>query len=338
MTFAYDHLLLVCLAAAPLLLMFFSWAFGRRRKLLARFADDELRERLLRRYSPGSRRLKAAMIIAALLLATFALSRPQWGMVERPLIRKGVDVIIAIDASTSMQAADFKPSRMQRAQLLLAGLVRQIQGHRVGVVAFAGDAVRVCPLTLDYGMAMNLIETIDTSLIPVQGTAIAKTIDKSLTFFDKTSPTHKVLILLTDGEDQMGEPAAAARRAAESGIIIHAIGIGSTEGAPIYLADGSIKKDVEGRGVLSRLDFKTLQDIALATGGKAIIANPGGMLEVKEILDSIDALERGELEARNYKAFEERFQWFLLPAILLLLLEPLKSDRSRQTRLEKAKV
>lgn len=338
MTFAYDQLLPFCLAAIPLLWLFFAWAFGRRRKLLERFADENLRAQLLRRFSPGARRLKALMICAALLLAMFALSRPQWGAIERPLIRKGVDVIVAIDTSASMQATDIKPDRMQRARQILGGLVRQMQGHRVGVVAFAGDAVRVCPLTLDYAMAMNLIETIDTNLIPVQGTAIAKTIDKSSEFFDRSSPTHKVLVLLTDGEDQAGQPAEAARRAADAGIVIHAIGIGSTDGAPIYLGDGSIKKDADGRGIVSRLDFKTLQDIALATGGKAIIANPAGTLEIKEILDSIDTLERGDFEERRFTAYEERFQWFLLPAILLLLLEPLKSDRSRPSRFEKAKV
>lgn len=330
MTFAYDKLLLVCLAAAPLLWMFYAWTFGRRRRLLERFVEAELRERLLRRYSPGARRMKAAMMIAGLLLALLALSRPQWGMVQRPLIRKGVDVIIAIDASTSMQAADIKPSRMARAQQLLTGLVRRMQGHRIGVVAFAGEPVRVCPLTLDYGMAMNLINTIDSDLIPVQGTAIARTIEKSIEFFDKTAPTHKVLVLLTDGEDQVGRPADAARKAAQAGIIIHAIGIGSTEGAPIFEGDGGIKKDEEGKGVVTRLDFQTLQEIALATGGKAIIANPGGDLEVREIMESIDALERGDYEERRFSEFEERFQWFLLPAILLLMLEPLKSDRARR--------
>ncbi|GAB4310880.1 MAG: VWA domain-containing protein [Candidatus Sumerlaeia bacterium] len=332
MTFASEQILVLCVAAVPLLLVFFVWASGRRRRLMARFADERMQAYLLRRHDPGAWRWKAAMNSAALILALLALSRPQWGVVERPLLHRGVDVLILIDVSTSMKAADIKPDRMTRARELLASLVRRMKGHRVGVAAFAGDAVRVCPLTLDYEMAMTLINTVDTDLIPVQGTAIARAIDKSLSFFDKSSPTHKVLVLITDGEDQEGRPVEAARRAAEAGVVIHAIGIGSPDGAPVYQAGGAIKKDREGKGVVSRLDFQTLQQVALATGGKAIVANPSGDLEVQEILLSLDAMEKGEFETRRYTAHEERFQWFLLPAVLLLILEPLKSERRRQGR------
>jgi Ca-activated chloride channel homolog len=318
------------LFALPLLGLFFWWAFRRKRRLLERFANVRVIDRLIASTSQRKQVAKAAGLVAAQALLIVALARPQWGAVTRPIERKGVDLLVAIDTSRSMLARDVPPDRLTRAKHELQGLIRRVQGDRVGIVPFAGTAFVACPLTLDYGLAMDILDTININSVPVQGTAIGTAIKTATDTFQRTARGQRVLVLLTDGEDQGTDPVGEAEKAAKEGVIIYTIGIGSREGNPIP-TDGSLKKDAEGNPVNSRLDSDTLQKIALKTGGKYIEGKPGGELELDEIYSSINQLQKSLQESKSYTIYEERFAWFLLPAILILVWELLQNDRKRQT-------
>lgn len=314
----------------PLLVMFFVWAYRRKQRLLRYFASSRLLKRLAREASLERQAIKMSLIVIGIALIIVALARPQFGAVTRPVREKGLDIIVAIDVSTSMLAGDIKPSRLARAKDQLNILINRLQGDRVGILTFAGSAFMACPLTIDYSVAQMILDTVDTESIPRQGTMIGDAIEHALNAFERSEAQgDKVLVLLTDGEDQGSDPAAAAKKAAEQGVRIYCIGIGSQKGVPIELPDGTYKKDKEGKIVTSRLDFTTLQKIALQTGGKAILSTGSGYLELDEIVKDIADMRRAEFRTRTRTMYEDRFQWALAPAIFLLMIEFLMGDRRR---------
>lgn len=329
MLFDSPHVLALLPVAAVLLALLFAFSRARRRRLLERFGGREVVAKLVRDASPGRQSLKFALLSLAVLLIVFSMARPQYGVVERPLERRGVEVLIAIDCSTSMLSRDIKPDRLTRARDQLRGLVHRLEGDNVGIIAFAGIPVIQCPMTSDYDMALNLLDSLAVDTVPVQGTAIGKAIDKAVETFRNPGKGQKVLVLLTDGEDHEGDPVEAARKAAEAGVVIEAIGIGSVEGALIPLPDGSYKES-DNVKVSTRLDFDTLSKVALATGGVAIKANEKGDLELDEIYNRIDALKESDLQAAAVTMHTERFQYFLALAILALAIEMLLNDRKRR--------
>lgn len=318
-----------------MLVLFYWWVRARRRRLLARFGEQRVVAKLVRGVSPGRQHLKYLLLVCAVLLILFSLARPQYGVVERPLQRRGVEVLIAIDCSESMLGQDIKPDRLSRAREQLRRLIHRLEGDNVGIIAFAGIPVVQCPMTSDYDMALNLLDSLAVDTVPVPGTAIGKAIGKAVETFRNPGQGQKVLVLLTDGEDHEGDPAEAAREAAEAGVVIHAIGIGSTDGVPIPLPNGRYKES-EGVKVSTRLDFEALRQVAVATGGVAIKANEKGDMELDEIYRQIDALKESNLQAKAVTLHTERFQYFLLPAIIALAAELLLGDRKRRLRVEGA--
>ncbi|MBN1867523.1 VWA domain-containing protein [Candidatus Sumerlaeota bacterium] len=310
--------------------LLYLWVRRRKARLLARFGSPETVGKLTRGVSSARQHWKFAFVVAALALVLFALSRPQYGAIERPLRRRGVEVLIAIDCSASMLSRDIEPSRLERARQQLRGLIRRLGGDDAGIIAFAGIPIVQCPLTSDYDMAINLFDSIDADTVPVGGTAIGSAIRKAAETFRGSDYGHKVLVLLTDGEDHESDPIEAAREAAKQGIRIYSIGIGSVEGAPIPLPEGGFKETKEGGKVNSRLDFQTLSRIAAETGGKAIKANSSGDLEIKEIAGDIDALLDRDLHSTAMTIYAERYQYFLALAIVFLLAEMLLGERRRR--------
>ncbi len=323
---------LIALVIVPLLLGIFLMVFKRKRRLLQKFGNYRVLQKLIKNTSVKAQYLKIGLVCLAVALIVVATARPQYGAIERPLVRKGVDIMIAIDTSLSMRAQDIKPSRLVRAKEQLRGLLYRLRGDRVGIITFAGMAFVQCPLTLDYGIALDILDTIDASSVPVQGTAIGAAIRKAIDAFEQTEKGYRVLILLTDGEDQGSDPIDAAKKAAKEGIKIYCIGIGSTQGMPIPLEQGGFKEDKHAHKVNSRLDFTTLEKIALATGGKAVKANPHGELELDQVYGDINTMQKKLQESRIYTTYEDRFQYVLLPAIILVILEGIKSDRKRKRR------
>jgi len=321
------------LLALPILLALFVLAFRRRRRALEVFGDL----RLVRRLSPTSsterRVIKAALVVASALFLVLALARPQWGARLETVSRRGVDVIVAVDTSLSMLTEDVKPNRLAQARAAVASLLDMLQGDRVGLVAFSGTAYVACPLTLDYGAASMFVDVLDPDLLPVPGTAVAESIRAALRAFHSNERRNKVLIMMTDGEDHEGDVQAAARAAADEGITIYTVGVGTPNGEPIPLRNGrgdvvGYKKDKRGRIVTSRLDETMLESIAVATGGKYFRATPDGS-ELKRIYEEISGMDKTSLSSRLHTAYEERYQIPLAAAIVLLVFEAALSDRRR---------
>ena len=317
-----------------LLVIFIIIAFKQKRKALAKFGNIQLIQKLIRNTSFAKQRLKVVLVLISVFFLIFALSRPQYGAKERRLRRMGVDVVIAIDTSTSMLAEDVKPNRLEMAKQELKGLIKRLKGDRVGIVTFAGVAFVQCPLTLDYAMAEKILDSIDVNSVPVQGTAIGEAIRIATKSFNEKERKYKVLVLLTDGEDHNTDPEGAAKDAAKQGIAIYSIGIGSERGEPVPLYDEKsnrigFKEDKKGEKVLSKLGVETLRKIALATGGKSYIASGSSSLELDALYIEVSQLEKKELESKIHTIYEERFQWFLVPALFLLLIDCFITDRKK---------
>jgi Ca-activated chloride channel family protein len=252
-----------------------------------------------------------------------------------------VNIIIAMDVSSSMMAEDIKPNRLEKAKQEVNGLLSRMQGDRVGLVAFAGVAFVQCPLTLDYSAAKMFLDIIDVSLIPQPGTVIGDAIRTSIKAFNQKERKYKVLILLTDGEDHDSDPLSAAEEASKEGIRIYTIGIGSAQGEPIPIRDNrgqvtGFKKDQEGSVVVSKLDEVTLQKIALTTGGKYYHATSGEM-ELDKIYDEISKMEKKELEGKLMTQYEDRYQYFLFISLIFLTIEFLVSERRSRKAVDRLK-
>jgi Ca-activated chloride channel family protein len=333
MVFGNEFVLNGLLLLIPLF-FFLRWSWARRRKALAQIGNIELLERLTVHVSREKQRARLVMIFFSVLFLILALARPQWGVKETTLVTKGRDIIIALDTSASMLAEDIQPNRMARAKHELERLIDRLQGDRVGLIVFAGEAFVQCPLTSDYTAAKMFLSEVDVGTVPVPGTSLDRAIDLARNKFVETERQYKVLILLTDGEQTTGDPMPAVEKAAAEGIQIYTIGIGSLSGVPIPIRDekGQLvewKKQKNGELVQSRLDEGMLLKIATATGGKYYHAS-ADEFELNKIYEDIEQ-NRAEKTQRSLLTvqYEDRFQWFLLPAFILLMVETMLSDRKR---------
>lgn len=331
-----DLTYLYALWAMPLLIIFLVRASKRRDELIRMFCEEGLIKRIIPELNPGRHKLKASLIVVAVLFLLFSLMKPRWGYQWEELKRSGVDIVVAVDLSTSMLAEDVKPNRLKRAKIEIEDFLNIIQGDRIGLVAFAGESFLQCPLTLDYSAFRMFLDYLDTDLIPVQGTAIGSALKESIKALkSKKKNNSKAIILITDGEDNFEDPVKMAEKAKEAGIKIFAIGIGSIGGSPIPSADGSggFKKDKSGQLIMSTLDERTLQNIALTTGGRYVRSVTGDMDLEKIYVEGIKReLEDQELKSKRVKIYEERYQWFLIVSILLLLTESFLSERKKRVK------
>ncbi|MGA1826533.1 MAG: VWA domain-containing protein [bacterium] len=285
----------------------------------------------------SSQRLRAFFLLCALFFLIFSLLQPRWGFHWEKIQRSGVDIMVAVDVSSSMLAEDVKPNRLERAKRELYDLLKMMEGDRIGLIAFAGTNFVQCPLTLDYGAFKMFLEYLSPDLIPVPGTAIYRTIKTAMDSFERTEKGSKAIILITDGEDHEEDPLEIAEEAKKRGIKIYPIGIGAEEGAPIPLPDGTgFKKDRDGNLVLTKLDETSLQKLALATDGSYVRSVTGDMDLERIYLDDIRKLKHRKLGSERKKVWEERFQWFILFALLFLFLEVIIPEKksSKKFRLK----
>jgi Ca-activated chloride channel homolog len=328
--------LLWLLWLVPMLIAFQIYAWRTKRRLLGQFAAPELIARIESGVSRPRQLLKAALVIVAVALALVSLTEVKYGFSWDEVKREGVDLVVALDVSDSMLVqdaeADGKLSRLERAKRKVTDLLRLLEGDRIALVAFSGTAFVECPLTLDYAAAEVFLESIDTDLIPVKGTAIGEAIRSSLKAFEGGSAKSQAIILITDGEDHSGKALEAAEEAKTQGVRIYVIGIGRDEGAPIPDANGGFRKDRRGEMVISKLDETTLQKMALTTGGAYVRSVTGDVDLEKIYTQGIKAtLEDKDLASKRRQRWEERFQWILAVAILLLMIEPLVPERRRKS-------
>jgi Ca-activated chloride channel family protein len=285
-------------------------------------------------FDPKRYRIKTFFMIAGFLLAAGSLMRPQWGFHWQEVKRVGLDILIAIDTSKSMLAQDVKPNRLERSKLAVKDLIKKLDGDRIGLIAFSGNAFLQCPLTVDYGGFTLMLDDLDVDTIPKGGTSLSSAIREAVKSYQGGMKKYKVLVIITDGEDHEGDPAAVAGQAAEDGVKIFCIGIGTRDGELIPVVDSRNKttflKDKSGNVVKTRLNEKALQEIALATGGSYVKATGSefGLDLIYE--EKLSNMEKRELESKMRKSYEERFRIPLFMAFLLLFIEPFINERKRQ--------
>ncbi len=328
----HDPRSLVALALVPALALFLLWATGRRRRALEAFVAPPLLTAVTPDLDPRRRTARGVLLTVASLLLVIALGGPMWGFHWQEVQREGIDLVVAIDTSRSMLTPDVKPSRLARAKLAVQDLVAQLHGDRVGLVAFAGSAFLQCPLTLDYGVVTQSLEAIDVGIIPRGGTNLAAAIDVGLEAFQGRQGSHQALILISDGEEHEGEVKEAAKRAAERGVKIYTIGIGTPEGELVPGEAGGYLKDRSGQVVKSRLGEESLKDIAVESGGVYLHATDASFGLAELYRDYIGTMEKRELASTLEKRFAHRFQIPLLAALLALMAEIVLGERRAPER------
>ena len=314
----------------PVLGCFFLWSFRQKRRALLRFVEFSLADQLIRGVGRGKQKVKAVAFLMFLFFALLALLRPQWGTRLETVNRTGVDIMIALDSSLSMETQDVVPGRLEKAKHEIRALIDTLQGDRVGLVVFAGTSLVSCPLTIDQNAVKLYLDIVDANVIPKPGTNIGEAIERAVQAFDVKDRRHRVMILVTDGENLEGDPLAKAEEAKQAGVIIYSIGIGTGAGEPIPLRDaqGTVtgyKKDESGNVVVSRLDEGTLQQISNITGGQYYRATPGEG-EVDKIYQAVSQMDKKEFESKIYLTYVDRFQIPLGIALFLLIIESLISD------------
>ena len=308
------------------------WDLRNRRRVLASFVTLNLVPTMVRGTIPGRRRLKIILRALAVLFIAVALMRPQWGIRDTQVIRRGIDLVFVVDTSKSMWARDVTPNRMERVKADLRYFADEVVQHdRIALVAFAGTARTLCPLTLDHAAFDIFLDDLDVGIIPRGGTSFRAAIQAALAAFGDDVRNHKAVVLFSDGEAHDGVPEDLLETARSQGVRIYTVGIGSEEGVRIPVAtDGDSEtflKDGEGNIVLSRLDDRVLKTIAQRSLDGAYTHLSAGRSNLEKIyLDNIKKIEERELQSSQQERRVERFQWFLAFALLLLMSESVLPD------------
>jgi len=327
---------LYALALIPLFTVIFAWVLFLRKKRLQRFGDTELVSRLMPDASTRKPVVKFVLLMIAYTFAVLGVAGPKYGTKLQESKRTGVEIIIALDVSNSMMAEDIQPNRLERAKQAVSRLIDRLGDNKIGLIVFAGEAYVQLPITADYVSAKMFLNTISPDVVPVQGTAIGTAINLAANSFSPASEAGKAIIIITDGENHEDNPVQAAEEALKRGINVYAIGVGSTQGVPIPVRTASgqrdFMKDRSGNTVMTKLDEKTLQEIAMAGKGiyvRATTANMG----LNNVYDEINKLEKGEYEMKIYTDFAEMFQWPFGVAFVFLLVELLISNRKNRFKI-----
>ena len=270
------------------------------------------------------KRIKNTLFVLAILFLIVGLSNPQVGTKMEEVKREGVDLMIAIDLSYSMMAQDIKPNRLERAKQAISRLIDKLEGDRIGLVVFAGEAYVQLPITTDYSAAKLFLSTVNTSIIPTQGTKIGNAIDLCSKSFDKENAQSKAIIIITDGETHDEEAIESAKKAKEEGIYIHTLGMGLTKGGPIpiynkYGSTSEFRKDREGNVIITKLNESMLEEIALAGEGTYIRAN-NSKSGLSSLFEEINKMEKKEIGTMIFTNYKDRFQIFIGISLVLLIL------------------
>lgn len=333
MNYADPRYISIFVISGVMLVLFYLWVMKRRSSLMERFAEKKMIEGLAPHLSVARKVLKMSLSGIALLLCIFALARPQWGFEWQEVKRTGLDILIGIDVSKSMMARDMRPTRLERTKYAVKDLIRKLNGDRVGLIAFAGTSFLQCPLTIDYNGFLLTLDDLNTETIPRPGTSISSAIRDAIDVLKGADKKFKVFVLITDGEELEGDAIEAASEAAQAGIRIYCVGVGTSEGDLIPAIDDRGEKgylaDKAGQVIKTRLNEDLLKKIAVATGGNYVRATPSDFGLTLLYDKSISKLEKRDIEAKMKKHYQERYQIFLGVAVAFLMLELLISERKR---------
>ncbi len=322
----YIILLLSILVFAAMYWLYRIWY----KKAKRRFGDKNIISDLMPESSSSKPLLKFIIVAIATIFFVVGIIDPQIGSKLENIKREGIDLYLVLDVSNSMLAEDIKPNRLERSKLAISSLVDNLQGDRVGIIIFAGNAYKQLPLTTDYSAAKLFLSAVDTKIVPTQGTAIGEAIDMATQSFGETDH-NKAIIVITDGENHEDDAIGSATAASDLGISVFTIGMGLPEGAPIpiyniYGTQTGYKKDKKNTTVITKLNEDMLRQIAAAGGGAYARANNASS-GLRRIFDDINAIDKKEIETRQFTDYEDRFQIFLGITILLLIIELMVSDR-----------
>lgn len=324
MTFAQaDYLLLLFLI--PFFFVAHAFVLRFRRKRIRRFGDEELVERLMPSYSRAKSWVRVSLFSAAFFFFAIALSRPQVGAVLKEHNTKGAEVMIVLDVSNSMLAQDYSPNRLERAKLAISRVVDRLRDDRLGLIVFAGSSFVQLPITADYVSAKMFLNTISTESVPIQGTAIGDAVNTAIRSFSSQSDKSRAIIIITDGENHEDDPVAAARQAADMGIRVFVIGVGSPEGKMIPVG-GDYLRDKNGDIVVTRLDEAVLTEVASA--GKGLYVRAGNSeFGLNPIIQEIRKMDDEQYNSVVFAEYDEMYMYFLAVAVFFLVLEMLVGDR-----------
>jgi Ca-activated chloride channel family protein len=304
----------------------------RKRRALKRLGSIELVNTLIPEMSKSRPLIKFILQSSAFIAAIIMLARPQFGSKIEDVKKQGVEVIIALDVSNSMLAEDIQPDRLTRAKQAISRLVDDLDNDKIGLVVFAGDAYTQIPVTTDYISAKMFLSTIGPDMVPKQGTAIGAAINLGIRSFSPGEGKSKALIIITDGENHEDDPVSGAEEAAKAGIVIHTIGIGSTEGVPVKVSINGRKdflKDAEGNTVITKLDEEILKKVAMAGNGAYVRASNSN-IGLDEIFSEIRKMKDQELESTMYTEYNDQFQIFAALALLFLLVDFIIMERKNR--------
>ncbi len=323
--FRFEHPeYLYALALLPILAVFYLLMQRARRHAFRRFASHRLLGELMPDASRYKHSLKLILLMLALAFLIVGWSNPQWGTKKEAVEQRSADVFIALDISQSMLATDVPPSRLERARRFVQQLVEGLAGERIGLILFAGNAYLQMPLTTDYAAAELFVRSANPDMAPTQGTAIGEAIRLAERSFEPEQANHKALIVVTDGENHEGEALEAAAEAADNGLLLFAIGVGTPEGGLIPMQLGGrmdYKRDQTGNPVRTRLNEDMLTDLAATGNGLYANLAAGDAAIIEALRNRIDQMEKRALEQRIFSEYESYYAYFLGMALALLVFE-----------------
>lgn len=319
--FAHPELLYL-LIVIPLLIVFYVVMVKRKKQAIAVFGNPELLKPLMPLLSFKRGSWKFVMWMLALFFVIVGVAGPQFGSKLQQVKKKGVELMIALDVSNSMMAQDIKPSRLEKAKMAIARMVEKLSNDKIGLIVFAGDAYVQLPITTDYSSARLFLSGINSDIVPVQGTAIGSAIDLAARSFTPETETSKAIIVITDGENHQDDAVEAAKKAHDKGIVIHTIGMGLEQGAPIPEKGhpGQFMKDGNGNVVISKLDEETLRQIAKAGEGLYVRAS-NTEVGLTQLFDEVNRMDKTLLEEKVYSDYAEKYQYFLLVGLFFVFVE-----------------
>ena len=276
----------------------------------------------------GSLKLVLALLVLACM--SFALVNPKIGTKLETVKREGVDVVFALDVSTSMLAEDIAPNRLEKSKQLVRQIINTLAGDRIGIIGYAGSAFPQVPITTDFSSARLFLSGMNTNMVSSQGTAMTQAIEMAETYYNDIEQKNRVLFLISDGEDHQGDYASIAAQATKKGIKIYTIGVGTTAGARIPIKRGGVvqsyKRDKDNQVVITKLNKETLQEIAQAANGEYLDGSNTKEL-VEQVQNILAGMDKKEFDAKQFSDFKDQFQWFLAGALLFLLLDVLLLER-----------
>ena len=324
-----QYLLLIFLI--PVFFLLYDLVLKLRRRRIRKFGDEKLVSQLMPSYAKGKAWVRLVIFSIGFLFFAVGLSRPQIGAKLKEHETKGAEIMIVLDVSNSMLAEDYSPNRLERAKLAISRLVDKLRDDRIGLIVFAGNSFVQLPVTTDYVSAKMFLNSISTDSVPVQGTAIGDALNTAMRSFSAQSEKSRAIIIITDGENHEDDPVAVAKQAAEMGVRVFAIGVGSPEGKPIPV-EGGLLKDKDGEIVVTRLDEDVLKEIASEGNGVYVRAG-NNEFGLNPIIEDIRKMNDEKYNSIVFEEFDEQFMYFLGIALFFFVLEMLIGDRRSKKHL-----